>query len=74
MGIDCLNNWTHGCGSEMGVAALTYWVEIDNAARSAMSHKMTPAEAMKDCKDKVQKATDEAWAAIDSEILIANDT
>ena len=65
MGIDCLNNWTHGCGSEMGVAALTYWVEIDNAARSAMSHKMTPEEAMKDCKDKVQKATDEAWAAID---------
>ena len=31
MGIDALENWTHGCGTEMGVAALEYWVEMDNA-------------------------------------------
>ncbi len=65
MGLDCLKSWTHGCGSEMGVAALTYWVEIDNAFRAALAHKMTPAEAMKQVKDKVQKATDEAWASIE---------
>ena len=32
LGIDALENWTHGCGTEMGVAALEYWVEMDNAA------------------------------------------
>ncbi len=65
MGLDCLKSWTHGCGSEMGVAALVYWVEIDNAFRAALGHKLTPEEAMKQVKDLVQKATDEAWAAID---------
>lgn len=67
LGIDCLKSWTHGCGTEMGVAALTYWVEIDNSVRAALSHKMSPEEAMKDCKEKVQKATDEAWAAIEKQ-------
>jgi ABC-type glycerol-3-phosphate transport system substrate-binding protein len=67
LGIDCLKGWTHGCGTEMGVAALVYWVEIDNAARAALSHKMSPEEAMKQCKEKVQKATDEAWAAIEKQ-------
>lgn len=65
MGLDALENWTHGCGSEMGVAALEYWVEMDNAARSALAHKATPEEAMLTCKSKVQEATDRAWAAID---------
>lgn len=65
LGIDCLKNWTHGCGTEMGLAALTYWVEMDNAARNALSHKLSAADAMKQCKEKVQKATDEAWAALD---------
>ncbi|MBX3014826.1 MAG: ABC transporter substrate-binding protein [Caldilineaceae bacterium] len=65
MGIDALENWTHGCGSEMGVAALEYWVEMDNAARAALAHKTSPEEAMLTCKTKVQEATDRAWAAID---------
>ncbi|RIK37002.1 MAG: hypothetical protein DCC55_25610 [Chloroflexi bacterium] len=65
LGIDALENWTHGCGSEMGVAALEYWVEMDNAARSALSHQVTAEEAMLTCKQKVQEATDRAWAAID---------
>jgi len=65
MGIDALENWTHGCGTEMGVAALEYWVEIDNAARAALAHKMSPEDAMLNCKTKVQEATDRAWAAID---------
>lgn len=65
LGIDCLKNWTHGCGTEMGLAALTYWVEIDNAVRTALAGKMTSAEALKAAKEKVQKATDEAWAAIE---------
>jgi multiple sugar transport system substrate-binding protein len=65
LGIDCLKSWTHGCGTEMGVAALSYWVEIDNAFRAALSHKMSAAEALTQCKEKVQKATDEAWAAIE---------
>jgi hypothetical protein len=50
----------------MGVAALEYWVEMDNAVRAALSHKMSPAEAMEQCKEKVQEATDRAWEAIDS--------
>jgi multiple sugar transport system substrate-binding protein len=66
LGMDALQNWTHGCGSEMGVAALEYWVEMDNAVRTALSHKLSPAEAMQQCKDKVQEATDRAWEAIDS--------
>jgi multiple sugar transport system substrate-binding protein len=65
LGLDALNNWTHGCGSEMGVAALEYWVEMDNAARSALAHKVTAEEAMTTCKQKVQEATDRAWAAIE---------
>jgi len=65
MSMDCLANWTHGCGTEMGVAALEYWVEIDNAVRSALAHKMTPAEALAECKEKVQAATDRAWEAIE---------
>ncbi|MEZ4659840.1 MAG: hypothetical protein R2911_19975 [Caldilineaceae bacterium] len=50
---------THGCGSEMGVAALEHWVEMDNATRSAplAAHDMTAAEAMTQCKEKVQEAT-----------------
>jgi multiple sugar transport system substrate-binding protein len=62
---DALENWTHGCGSEMGVAALEYWVEMDNAARAALSHELTPEAAMLGCKEKVQAATDRAWEAID---------
>jgi ABC-type glycerol-3-phosphate transport system substrate-binding protein len=65
MGMDALQNWTHGCGTEMGVAALEYWVEMDNAVRSALSHQVTPEEAMLQCKEKVQEATDRAWEAID---------
>ncbi|MEZ4869371.1 MAG: extracellular solute-binding protein [Caldilineaceae bacterium] len=65
LGLDALENWTHGCGTEMGVAALEYWVEMDNAARSALAHKVSPEEAMVTCKTKVQEATDRAWAAID---------
>ena len=63
---DALENWTHGCGSEMGVAALEYWVEMDNSTRSALSHQMTAEEAMLQCKEKVQEATDRAWESIDS--------
>lgn len=66
LGIDALENWTHGCGSEMGVAALDYWVEMDNAARAALSHKVTPEEALVEAKNKVQAATDRAWEAIGS--------
>jgi len=66
LSMDCLAHWTHGCGSEMGVAALEYWVEIDNAVRNALAHKMTPAEAMSTCKKKVQEATDRAWEAIEA--------
>lgn len=64
MGLDALQNWTHGCGSEMGVAALEYWVEMDNATRAALSHKVTAEQAMADCKKKAQAAADKAWAAI----------
>ncbi|MCL5998187.1 MAG: substrate-binding domain-containing protein [Chloroflexi bacterium] len=67
MGMDALKNWTHGCGTEMGVAALEYWVNMDNSVRSALAHKMTPIEAMADCKKKVQEATDRAWKAIESQ-------
>jgi hypothetical protein len=65
--MDCLNNWTHGCGTEMGVAALEYWVEIDSAVRAALAGQMTPTEAMLNCKEKVQAATDRAWDAIDEQ-------
>jgi len=64
--LDALQNWTHGCGTEMGVAALEYWVEMDNAVRTALSGNMTASEAMLDCKAKVQAGTDRAWEAIDS--------
>jgi ABC-type glycerol-3-phosphate transport system substrate-binding protein len=64
MGLDALQNWTHGCGSEMGVAALEYWVEMDNATRAALSHKVSAEQAMADCKKKAQAAADKAWAAI----------
>ena len=50
----------------MGLAALQYWVEMDNAARNALSKKMTPEEAMLNCKTLVQDATDQAWEAIDN--------
>ncbi len=66
LGIDALENWTHGCGSEMGVAALEYWVEMDNAARTALSHKMSGEQAMVEAQKKVQEATDRAWEGIDS--------
>lgn len=65
LGMDALTNWTHGCGTEMGVAALEYWVEMDNAVKTALSHKASPAEAMSAAKKKVQEATDRAWKAID---------
>jgi multiple sugar transport system substrate-binding protein len=61
MGQDALKNWTHGCGSEMGLAALEYWNNMDNSTRAALSHKMSPQDAMNDCKAKVQAATDKAW-------------
>jgi hypothetical protein len=64
--MDALENWTHGCGTEMGVAALEYWVEMDNAVRSALSHNLSPEEAMQQCQEKVQEATDRAWEAIES--------
>jgi ABC-type glycerol-3-phosphate transport system substrate-binding protein len=67
LSIDALANWTHGCGTEMGVAALEYWVEIDNAVRSALAHKVSPTEAMQACKKKVQEGTDRAWEAIDAQ-------
>ena len=66
LSLDALRNWTHGCGSVMGVAALQYWVEMDNAARNALSKQMTPEEAMLNCKTLVQEATDQAWEAIDN--------
>jgi hypothetical protein len=50
----------------MGVAALEYWVEMDNAARAALALKVSPEEAMTTCKTKVQEATDRAWEAIDN--------
>ncbi|MBE0696968.1 MAG: extracellular solute-binding protein [Anaerolineaceae bacterium] len=64
LGLDALENWTHGCGTEMGLAALEYWVEMDNSTRNALSHKMTGQEAMDACKKKVQEATDRAWEAV----------
>jgi len=66
LAMDALENWTHGCGTEMGLAALEYWVEMDNAARDALAHKKTPKQAMDDCKKKVQEATDRAWEAVDA--------
>ena len=66
LSIDALENWTHGCGSEMGVAALEYWVEMDNSTRAALSHELSAEEAMLQCKEKVQEATDRAWEAIES--------
>jgi multiple sugar transport system substrate-binding protein len=66
MGTDALKNWTHGCGTEMGVAALEYWNNMDNAARTALAHKATPAAALADGKKKTQDATDRAWKAIDA--------
>lgn len=63
---DALKNWTHGCGTEMGVAALEYWVEMDNAVRSALAKKKKPAEALAEAKKKVQEGTDRAWKAIDA--------
>ena len=63
---DALENWTHGCGGEMGVAALEYWVEMDNSTRAALSHQMSAEEAMIQCQEKVQEATDRAWEAIDA--------
>lgn len=64
LGMDALEHWTHGCGSEMGLAALEYWVEMDNGTRNALSHKGTGAEVMAECKKKVQEATDRAWEAV----------
>ncbi len=64
LGLDALEHWTHGCGTEMGLAALEYWVEMDNNTRSALSHKVSAQQAMKDCKTKVQEATDRAWQAV----------
>ena len=64
LGMDALENWTHGCGTEMGLAALEYWVEMDNNTRNALSHKMTGQEAMAECKKKAQEAADRAWEAI----------
>ncbi|MGQ9681599.1 MAG: ABC transporter substrate-binding protein [Anaerolineae bacterium] len=66
LSMDCLTNWTRGCGTEMGVAALQYWVEVDNAVRAALAHKMSPQEALAQAKAKVQEATDQAWQAIDT--------
>ncbi|MGC9360775.1 MAG: ABC transporter substrate-binding protein [Anaerolineae bacterium] len=65
MSLDLLKNHTRGCGTEMGVAALEYWVEMDNAARMALAHEKSPEEALEDCRIKVQQATDEAWEAIE---------
>lgn len=66
MSMDALANWTHGCGTEMGVAALQYWVEMDNAVKLALSHKGSPAEVLAAAKKKVQDATDAAWKSIDA--------
>ncbi|MHB1295036.1 MAG: extracellular solute-binding protein [Anaerolineae bacterium] len=68
VGQDMLMNHSTGCGTDlMGLAALEYWTEMDNAVRSALSHKMTAEEAMLDCKTKVQQATDRAWEAVETQ-------
>lgn len=68
IGQDMLMNYSSGCGTDlMGLAALDYWVEMDNATRAALSHKMSPKEALDNCKAKVQEATDRAWQAIDQQ-------
>ena len=66
LGMDALTNWTHGCGTEMGVAALQYWVEMDNAVKTALGKKASAAEALAAAKKKVQDATDAAWKSIDA--------
>jgi len=63
---DLLQNHSRPCGSEMGLAALDYWVAIDNAARMALAHEKTPREALLECKEIAQKATDEAWEALEA--------
>ena len=66
VGQDMLMNHSSGCGADlMGLSALDYWVEMDNAVRAALSHKMTPEEALVSCKEKVQAATDRAFAALE---------
>jgi len=66
VGQDMLMNHSTGCGADlMGIAALEYWVEMDNAVRTALSHKMTAEEALVNCKEKVQAATDRAFDALE---------
>lgn len=67
VGQDLLMNHSQGCGADlMGLAALDYWVEMDNAVRAALSHKVTPEAALVEAKNKVQEATDRAWESIES--------
>ena len=56
-------NWTHSC-TEMGLVGLTYWNEMDAATQAALYHKMTPKEALLQCKQRVQKALDETWTQV----------
>jgi len=62
LAVDALN-WTHSC-TEMGLVGLTYWNEMDAATQAALYHKMTPKQALLQCKERTQKALDEAWATV----------
>jgi len=66
MELDLLQSYTRGCGTEMGLAALDYWTAMDTAARMALSHELSPEEALLQAKDEAQKAPDEAWEALDA--------
>jgi len=60
--IDALN-WTHSC-TEMSLVGLTYWNEMHAATEAALYGKMTPKEALEQCRIRVQQALDEAWELV----------
>ncbi len=58
-------SWSHSC-TEMGLVGLTYWNELHAATEAAMYHKMSVQEALKQAKDRVQRALTEAWSALEN--------
>jgi len=48
----------------MSLVGLTYWNEMHAATEAALYGKMTPKEALEQCRIRVQQALDEAWELV----------
>lgn len=62
--LDCVE-WGQECGLIGGLAATELWTEMATAWQSALSHTLSPREAMIQAQANHQRALDENWAKLE---------